>query len=74
MLIGFIAHRFAYVLAALLAALGALTLAVGLVIYTVIFSRIIAAINDVKVAGVSLGVSLTYGNGLVSRVEPGSEV
>ncbi|ORY55531.1 actin cortical patch SUR7/pH-response regulator pali [Leucosporidium creatinivorum] len=65
MLIGFVAHKGAYVLGAILALISALTLAIGLVIYTVIFSRIISAISDVQVAeNVDLGVDVAYGNAL----------
>lgn len=65
MLIGFVAHKGAYVLGAILALISALALAIGLVIYTVIFSRIISAISDVQVANnVDLGIDVAYGNAL----------
>lgn len=59
MLIGLVAHRFAFVLGALTALIGALLLAVGLVMWTVIIARVR---NSVSFA--NAGISVNYGNGL----------
>ena len=60
------ARRCAFSLATIFSIIAFLGLAIGLVIYSVIFSRAIQAINDATVSGVNVGITLSYGNALVS--------
>ncbi|SCV72446.1 BQ2448_3983 [Microbotryum intermedium] len=64
MLVGFGAHRFAFFFGAVVSLLAFLMLAVGAVIYTVLISRVKAAVNNVTVSGVALGIKVAYGNAL----------
>jgi len=60
------ARRCAFSLATILSIISFLGLAIGLIIYTVIFERAIQAINDATISGVNVGITLSYGNALVS--------
>ncbi|KAM0754646.1 hypothetical protein T439DRAFT_321678 [Meredithblackwellia eburnea MCA 4105] len=65
MLIGLVAHRFAFLLGAIFSFISFLALAVGLVIYTIIIVRVKAAVNNYKVNGTtSLGLEFEMGNAL----------
>lgn len=58
------AFRCMFVISALLQLVGALCLAVSAVVYTIIASKVIDALKDVKVQGVSIGLALVYGKAL----------
>lgn len=59
MLIGLLAHRFAFLVGALAATLAAVLLGVGLVIWTVIIARAKSSVNFAE-----FGIAVKYGNAL----------
>lgn len=62
--LGFVAHRFAFLLSAVLAFLTFLLLGVGAAIYTIIISRTKSALNGATVGGTPLGITASYGNSI----------
>lgn len=64
LILGFCAHRFAYLFSALMAIVAFITLATASTIWTVIISRVKTGINNQTVSGTPLGLYIHYGNGL----------
>ena len=65
MLLGFGAHRFAFLFSAITGLLAFLCIAVGAVIWTVLLHRVRSAINGATVAnGTPLGLHVSWGDGL----------
>ncbi|SCZ92372.1 BZ3500_MvSof-1268-A1-R1_Chr5-2g07814 [Microbotryum saponariae] len=64
MLVGFGAHRFAFLFGAIVSLLAFLLLAAGAIIYTILLARVKAAINNATISGVAFGIKVAYGNAL----------
>jgi len=64
LLLGLLAHRFAFLFSALFGIVAFLALAAAAIVWTIILSRVRHGINNATVGGQNLGIHVSYGNGL----------
>jgi len=64
LILGLLAHRFAFLFSALFGIVAFIALAAAAVIWTVVISRVRSGINGATLGSTDLGITVTFGNGL----------
>jgi len=64
LILGLLAHRFAFLFSALFGIVSFMALAAAAIIWTIVISRVRSGINNATLGGQNLGIRVSYGNGL----------